>query len=280
MKRILTILPAIFISILASNVQAQLLMPQASSSQTVIQGFGLGNVTVKYSRPSVKGRTIFSGLVPYGEVWRTGANSATIITFSDDVTLEGKPVAAGEYGLFTIPGKDTWTIILNKGAQQWGAYEYKQADDVLRFQVKPQTSTEKTETFTISFSDVLPSTAKLNLTWDKTKVSVNMATDVDSRVMANIDAAMKGDKKPYVQAAQYYYDNGKDINKALEWINAAEAADQKAPWIKYWKSRIQLKAGDKSGAALTARAGIKAAEAMNNQEYIRLNNNILTEATK
>ncbi|HEY0667394.1 MAG TPA: DUF2911 domain-containing protein [Sphingobacteriaceae bacterium] len=270
----------VLIALFISNAYAQLRMPQASSSQTVTQGFGLGTVTVKYSRPNVKGRTIFSGLVPYGEVWRTGANSATLITFSEDVTLEGKPVAAGEYGLFTIPGKDSWTIIINKSAKQWGAYEYKQADDVLRFEVKPAKLSNKVETFTIGFTDVLPSTANLNLAWDKTSVSIKMTTDVDSKVMSSIEEAMKGEKKPYFQAAQYYFDNGKDLNKALEWINAAEAADQKAPWIKYWKARIQLKTGDKSGASTTAKAGIEAAKTMNNKEYIRLNTNILAEASK
>ena len=114
--------------------------------------------------------------------------------------------------------------------------------------------------------------------WDKTDVVINMTTEVDSKVMANIDAAMKGEKKPYFSAAQYYFENGKDINKALEWINAAEAADQKAPWIKYWKARIQLKAGDKKGAATTAEAGVKAAEEMKNEEYVRLNGKILAEA--
>ena len=280
MKRLLIFLPAIVLSVLALNVLAQFPMPQASSSQTIIQEFGLGNVTVKYSRPNVKGRSVFTDLAPYNEVWRTGANNATLITFSDNVTLEGKPVAAGEYALFTIPGKDTWTIILNKGTKLWGAYEYKQADDVLRFQAKAVKLINKVETFTFGFSEVLPTTAKLNLMWDDTQVSVNMATDVDSKVMTSIEEAMKTEKKPYFQAAQYYYDNGKDLSKALQWINAAEAADQKAPWIKYWKARIQLKLGDKNGAALSSSAGIQAAQAMNLPEYVRLNSAVLIQSKK
>lgn len=280
MKRLITFLPAIVLSVLALNVLAQFPMPQPSSSQTIIQEFGLGNVTVKYSRPNVKGRSVFTDLAPYNEVWRTGANNATVITFSDNVTLEGKPVAAGEYALFTIPGKDTWTIILNKGTKLWGAYEYKQADDVLRFQAKAVKLINKVETFTFGFSEVLPTTAKLNLMWDDTRVSVNMATDVDSKVMTSIEEAMKTEKKPYFQAAQYYYDNGKDLSKALQWINAAEAADQKAPWIKYWKARIQLKLGDKNGAALSSSAGIQAAQAMNLPEYVRLNSAVLIQSKK
>ncbi|MEJ7779316.1 MAG: DUF2911 domain-containing protein [Daejeonella sp.] len=259
---------------------AQLRMPPASSSQTIVQEFGLGTVTVKYSRPNVKGRSVFTELAPYGEVWRTGANNATVITFTDNITLEGNPVKAGEYGLFSIPGKDSWTIILNKSAQQWGAYKYKQDDDVLRFQVKPAKVSDKAESFSIAFTNVMPSSAKLNLLWDDTKVAINMVTDVDSKVMAAIDESMKGDKKPYFQAAQYYYDNNKDLGKALQWINTAEAADQKAPWIKYWKARIQLKAGDKAGSAASARAGIEAAKAMNVPEYVRLNGAVLLQASK
>jgi hypothetical protein len=137
---------------------------------------------------------------------------------------------------------------------------------------------EKIETFTIAFSDVTTSTAKLDLLWGSTRVSINMTTDVDSKVMASIDEAMKGEKKPHYPAAVYYFENGKDLNKALEWISIAEASDQKAPWFKYQKARIQLKLGDKAGAAKTAKAGIEAAKAMNNVEYIRLNEKILVNA--
>ncbi|HEY0896308.1 MAG TPA: DUF2911 domain-containing protein [Sphingobacteriaceae bacterium] len=255
-------------------------MPQASSSQTLTQEFGLGGIKIQYSRPNMKGRKIFGDLVPWDQVWRTGANSATTITFTDDVRLEGNAVPAGQYGLFTIPGKTEWTIILNKKAQQWGAYEYDQAQDFLRFTVKPVTGGKKTESFSISITDVMPTSAVLHLSWDTYDVPVRMTTEVDSKVMANIEAAMKGDNKPYFQAAQYYYDNGKDISKALEWVNQAESADQKAPWIKYLKARIQLKAGDKKGAAATAEEGVKIARESNNEEYVRLNAAILAQARK
>lgn len=263
------------------DLQAQgLKMPQASSSQTIIQNFGLGKITLNYSRPNVKGRKIFGGLEPYGAVWRTGANSATLISFTEPVKINGKELPAGEYGLFTIPGKDEWTVIFNKGAKQWGAYEYKEAEDVLRVKVKTTKLKDKVETFTIQFANVYPTTAQLQLMWEDTAVSVDLSTEVDATVMASIDEAMKGEKKPYFAAAQYYYSNGKDLNKALEWINAAEAADSKAPWIKLWKGRIQLKMGDKAGAATTAAAGLQAATEMKNQEYIRLHTELLSEAKK
>lgn len=282
MKTIKTLLIVSFCALyFTAQTNAQgLKMPQASSTQTLTQDFGLGKIMVTYSRPNVRGRVIFGGLEQYGKVWRTGANSATTINFSEEVKLEGKAVPAGEYGLFTIPGKDEWTVILSKGAKQWGAYTYKEADDFLRIKVKPTKLKDKVETFTINFTNVYQTTAKLELMWENTAVALNLTTDIDSRVMASIDEAMKGEKKPYMQAAQYYYSNDKDIKQAVEWITAAEEADQKAPWVKYWKARIQLKSGDKKGAMASAEAGVKAAQAMNNDEYIRLNTAVLAEAKK
>ena len=263
-----------------TQLKAQIKMPQASSTQTLVQDFGLGKINLTYSRPNVKGRVIFGGLEQYGKVWRTGANGATVIKFSEDITIEGKAIPAGEYGLFTIPGKSEWTVIISKGAKQWGAYTYKEADDLVRFKVKPTKLKSKLETFTIQFVNVYQTTAQLQISWEKTSVSLNLVTDIDARVMASIDEAMKGEKKPYFQAAQYYFSNGKDLGKALEWMNAAEAADSKAPWIKLWKGRVQLKMGDKKGAAATAEAGVKSAQEMKNDEYIRLNSALLAEANK
>ena len=280
MKKVSVLFVCTICSLIINSAFGQLKLPQVSSSQTVVQEFGLGTVTVKYSRPNVKGRNVFSDLAPYGEVWRTGANTATVLTFSEDISLEGNPVKAGEYALFTIPGKDSWTIILNKGTKQWGAYQYKESDDALRFKVKPSKLNDKAESFTILFSDVTPTSAKLNLLWDDTKVSIGMLTEVDGKVMASISEAMKGEKKPYFESAIYYYDNGKDLNMALEWMNAIPAADQKTPWYKYWKARIQLKSGDKAGAATSAKEGIEIAKGMNIPEYIRLNTSVLAQANK
>ncbi|MEJ2879877.1 DUF2911 domain-containing protein [Pedobacter sp. GR22-6] len=266
---------------LNTTLQAQgLKMPQASSGQTISQNFGLGKITLTYSRPNTKGRSIFGGLEPYGTVWRTGANSATIITFSEPVKFGGTEVPAGDYGLFTIPGKSEWTIILNKGAKQWGAYEYKEAEDVLRIKVKPVALKEKIETFTIQFANVYPTSAKLQLLWENTSVSIDLATDVDAKVMAGIEEAMKGEKKPYFQAAQYYFENGKDLNKALEWMNAADANNTTQPWVKLWKGRVQLKSGDKKAALQTAEEGLKIATEIKNAEYIRLTTALIAEAKK
>jgi hypothetical protein len=278
MKKILILFTIALLIVFPESSFAQLKMPQASSSQTIIQEFGLGQVSVKYARPNIKGRSVERDLAPFGEVWRTGANDATVITFTDEINLEGNSVPAGEYAIFTIPGKEEWTIILNKETKQWGSYQYKQSEDLLRFKVKPSKLNEKAETFSIQFNEVKTSSANLDLIWDDFRVSIKMTTDVDSKIMASIDEAMKTDKKPYYPAAVYYFENGKDLKKALEWINMAEESDPKAPWFKYQKARIQLKSGDKLGAAETAKAGIEAAKAVNNAEYIRLNQKILTDS--
>ncbi len=259
---------------------AQVKLPPASSTTTVTQGLGIGTVTLTYFRPNVNGRKVFGELVPYDQVWRTGANGIPKLTFDSKVTIGGQELAAGTYGLLTIPGKKEWTIIFTKNSEQWGAYTYKQEDDVLRFNVKPGKAAGRVETFTISFSDVKPQSAKLNLAWDKTQVSFDLTVDQDATIMASIDEAMKGEKKPYLQAAQYYYNNGKDIQKALEWVNAADSGPNTPPYIKYWKARIQLKAGDKPGAIATATQGVELATQQSNPEYIKLNGQVLAEAKK
>lgn len=260
--------------------KAQVKLPPASSSQTVTQGLGISTVTLKYSRPNMNGREIFGGLVPYGEVWRTGANSLPLLTFDGTVTIAGTQVEAGTYGLLTIPGKDKWTVIFSKNTEQWGAYSYNQEEDLFRFDVKPERLAKPMETFTISFSDVQPQRAQLDIAWERTKISFDLVVDQDAEIMASIDEAMKGDKKPYFQAAQYYYKNDKDIQKALEWVNEADKTPNPAPYIKYWKALIQLKAGDKQGAIATATQGVEIAKQQNNAEYVTLNGQVIADAKK
>ncbi|WP_113660578.1 DUF2911 domain-containing protein [Pedobacter nanyangensis] len=267
--------------ILGQNLKAQgLKMPQPSTPQTISQDFGLGKISVSYSRPNVKGRKIFGALEPYDKVWRTGANSATVVKFTDAIKVEGKDLPAGEYALFTIPGKTEWTIIFNKGVKEWGAYTYSEANDVLRVKVKPIALKEKVETFTIQFANVYDTSAQLQLSWENTLVNVNLTTSVDERVMASIAEAMKGEKKPYFQSAIYYYSNGKDLKTALAWMNEAEKQMTDAPWVKLWKGRVQLKMGDKAGAAKTAKEGVEIATKIKNEEYIRLNTQLLEETKK
>jgi hypothetical protein len=270
---------AILCFLLTFNLcNGQALMPQASSSQTLVQDFGLGKVTLTYGRPNMNNRKIFGGLEPYGAVWRTGANEAPKLTFTDEVSILGNKIPAGSYSLFTVPNKNMWTVILNKTADQWGDYDYKMEDDILRIEIKPSIINPSVETFSMLFSEVKLGKMNLDLMWENTLISIPMEVDFDAKVIANIQKAMASDKKPYFAAAQYYYNNNKDIKQALLWINEAEKTDQKAPWYKYWKAKILLKSGDKVGAIATAKTGAALAKAINNQEYVNLNESVIEMA--
>jgi|SRR6185437_11295221 len=279
MRRLSLCIIALLITGIAFNAGAQApRIPEASSTQTIIQDFGLGKITITYSRPNVKGRVIFGGINPWGQVWRTGANAATTINFSEKVIMGGHSVPAGSYSLFTIPDKDVWTIILNKTVKQWGAYSYKEADDFLRFQVKPVHLDEKRETFTIQFTNVTTKSCDLHLVWDHTAVVIPLETDDDAQITANIDELMKGNRKAYYfNAIQYYYENNKDMNKALAWALEAEKVDPGA-WYKLWEARIRLRMGDKAAAIAAAQEGIKMAKATNDDEYVRLNQAVIDQA--
>src|SRR6185295_14041039 len=279
MKIIGTYFFALLITCNAIDAQ-NLKIPQPSTLQTIQQDFGLGQISITYSRPNVKGRKIFGETEPYGMVWRTGANAATKIKLTDTIMMEKHQVLPGEYALFTIPGPDEWTVILNQTAQQWGAYSYDSTKDVLRLKVKPGKLDKKMETFTIQFTNAFVDHCDLQLSWENTVVSLRLETDVDARVMANIYELMKGEKKPYYFAAIYYYNHDKDLNKALSWINESDKNSPGAYNIKYWKARIQLKMGDKAGAIESANQGLKLAMAEPSAEYIRLNKEVLAGAKK
>jgi len=280
MKTILKKIATLVLIFTAFNSYAQL-TPQPSSTQIITQDFGLGKINLAYSRPNVKGRKIFGGMEPYGTVWRTGANTATVIKFTDEVTMEGKKIPAGEYGLFSVPGESEWIIIISKKPKQWGAYTYSSADDLLRFTVKTEKLGALTETMTLAFTEVTTTTANLQMMWEHSGFTIHMTTDIDTKVMARIDSAMKTDKKPYYNAVIYYWNNNKDMTKALAWATELEKDPQMPPYVsKLWKARVLLKKGDKAGAITTAEAGAKAAEVGKTPEYVRLNNEVVAQAKK
>jgi tetratricopeptide (TPR) repeat protein len=253
--------------------------PAASPAATLKQRVGLTDIEIAYSRPGVKGRTIFGGLEPYDQVWRTGANSATKIVFSTPVKFNGTEVPAGTYGLFTIPGREEWTVILNKIAIQWGAYQYDPKDDVLRVKVTPVKLAEAVETFTIDLNDIRDESATLNLTWEKTRVPVKLEVDITSALVAQIDAAMAADgKKPYFQAAMFYLEHNLDLTKAAQWMDAALAENPDAYYMLYHKARLLAKQGDKAAAIATARKSIELASKDTSPakgEYTRLNETLI-----
>ena len=231
-----------------SELFAQINMPAASPAATIEQRVGLTDITVKYSRPSIKGRKMFGETLPYGTPWRTGANNSTIIKFDDDVTVEGNKVPKGEYALYTIPTATEWTVVLNKNTKLGGnTQDYKEADDVARFKVKPTKTATKTETLTINFADLTPATANLEILWENTLVKFKIVTEVDSKVMAQIQEKVVGGQNVtpdlYAAAAVYYFENNKDQKLALDWIKKANEKDPKF-WNMHTQAKIKAKNKD------------------------------------
>lgn len=273
----------IAVALLFTGVQAQVRIPAASPQCTVNQKVGLMEVSIDYSRPSVKDREIFGGLVPYGELWRTGANASTKITFSDNVKLEGHDVPAGTYALYTIPGKDKWTVIIHKNTQLWGASDYNQAEELIRFDVKPSKS-DFTETFTIGFTNLTGSSANIRIAWEKTSVAFKMEVDSDAKVMAAIEETMaSGNASPvdYHGAAAYFYETNRDLNKALEYVDLAiakfEEQQRNVYWVIHLKAKIQAGLNQFSEAVATAQKSKELAQQADNQDYVRLNDELIKE---
>lgn len=249
--------------------------PSPSTTQTIKQEFALSSVELTYSRPNIKGRTVFGDLVPFGKVWRTGANAATKLTFGEDVKVGGVSVKAGTYVLYSVPNKDEWEIILNKGLENWGIDGYKTEQDVARFKVKPIALPFTVETFTMQFENVQASSTEIHILWDKTLVTIPVTADIDGKIMSQIDKALNVDSKPYFQAASYYLEAGKDLNKALGWADKAIEQNGKAFWIYHLKAKIQAKLNDKAGAKATALKSIEYAKEAKNDDYVALNEKLI-----
>jgi hypothetical protein len=270
-----------FISLLVHPAGAQELrmkIPASSPGQRIEQDFGLGTISVKYYRPNTKGRKIFNGMEPYGIVWRTGANNATVIQLTDTIQVEGHTLQPGGYSLFSIPDANEWTVIFNKNIDQWGAYSYDEKQDVLRVKVEPAKLATKVETLTIQFADVHEEDCLLQILWENTGINLHLTTDVDNRIMANIQEAMKGEKKPYYMSAIWCYNHNRNLDQALQWMQEANKNQPQAYNVKYWLARLQLKTGDKKSAIVSANEGLKLALEENNAEYIRLNKEVLHDA--
>jgi hypothetical protein len=253
----------------------QIKMPAPSPTQTIKQDFALSAVEVSYSRPAMKGRKVFGDLVPYGKVWRTGANNATTITFGEDVMFGGKKVAAGKYGLLSIPGANEWTIILSKQLDVTSPAAYKEDQDVARVSVKPMSIPTPIENFLISFDDIKPNAMMLEMLWDKTYVGVPITADIDTKIMAQIDNVMNKDNRPYFNAAMYYMESGKDLNKALSWFDKAIEQNPSAFWVYHQKANCLAKMGRKQDAIATANKSIELAKAAKNDDYVALNEKLL-----
>ena len=209
-------------------------------------------------------------LVPFGKVWRTGANAATTINFSEDVTIGGKEIKAGKYGLLSIPGEKKWTIIISKDVTVNQPAAYKEENDAARVEAEVITTPFTTENFTISINDITGSSCNIELMWENTYLRFPVTTGTEAKVMAQIDNAMNKDNKPYFAAASYYFDNGKDSKQALAWVDKALETNKEAFWMYLLKARLHKKLGDKVASKAAATTCIDLATKAKNDDYVKM----------
>ena len=257
------------------NAFSQIKMPAPSPTQKITQDFGIGSIELTYSRPSIKGRSLFkenSDLGPLGKLWRTGANAATRIRFSDNVMIGGKLLDSGSYVLYTIPAKDYWEIIFNKGLTNSGTDGYKESEDVHRFKIKADKMNGDVETFTMQFANVLAESCELHLMWGTTLVKIPISVNVKDRIRAQVEKALSTspvNPATYQAAATFYYEWDKDLNKALPNINKAIKANPKAFWLYLSQAKIQRDLGDKASAKTSAEKCIELATEAKNADYVK-----------
>ncbi|OGX83533.1 hypothetical protein BEN47_17515 [Hymenobacter lapidarius] len=272
--------------LLTTGVQAQtkLSIPPLSPQAHLRQQFSTSYIDLSYSRPSLRGRVGFGNLVPNGTVWRTGANTITKVRFGEEVKIGGQAVPAGTYALLTIPGAKEWTLILNRDTAQWGAYEYKPALDVLRTTVKPGKLATPVETMMLNVENLRPASADIVLSWERTQVTLAILADPDRIVIGQIQEAMKGAEKPYMQAAQYYFNTGKDLNPAISWVEEYIKANPAKYFGYYRKAKLLQKQGRNQEAVAAANKSLELVQTDKNEvskaEYMHLNQEILAAAVK
>lgn len=282
MKKIIFVLT----SIIASYVlNAQVKTPAPSPHSTLTQVVGLTDVTVDYSRPSAKGRAVFGDLVPFGKLWRTGANANTTVSFSEDVVINGSTLKKGKYALYTTPKADMWEVIFYSDTDNWGTPENWNVNNVaVSTNVDPIALNNAVETFTVGIGNITNDSATLDISWEKTMVSVKFTVPTAKAAMASIEKTLAGPTaNDYFSAGQYFYQSNGDMNKALEYVNKAISLN-KQPDVPFWqlrqKSLIQAKLGDKTGAIETAKLSLAAAEKAKNADYVKMNNDSIKEWSK
>lgn len=258
-----------------TSIFAQIESPQPSPTATIKQKVGLTDVEITYSRPGVKDRVIFGDLEKYDVLWRTGANATTKVKFSDAVKVNGTGIPAGEYSLFTIPGKDEWTIVFNKNLTLWGTAGYKEEEDIARFNVKATKLNDKMETFTIDFSDFTFGGAKMYLKWENTMVAFQIETNATEQVEKQIKTQLIDGPSAgsYAAAARFYLENGKDLTQALTWMNKAVEKRPEAFWYVHQQAQILAKMGKNKEAIVAAEKSMKMAKENKDGDFGYVANN-------
>ncbi|MUP42969.1 DUF2911 domain-containing protein [Christiangramia aestuarii] len=277
MKKLLSLAVIFCLSI---SMNAQIEAPQPSPSAKIEQKVGLTDVTVEYSRPGMRGRTIFGDLVPYGKVWRTGANANTKITFSDDVMINGKELKKGSYAIYTIPNKDSWEVMFYSSTDNWGVpQQWDESKVALKAKAETMEMPMKMETFTIVIDELKNDSAVLNFIWENTIAMLKMEFPTDEKTMASIEKVMNGPTaNDYFAAGSYYHEAGKDLEKAHQWVSkAAEMAGDQAFWILRRKSLIEADMGKKEQAIATAKKSLASAEKAKNDDYVKMNKESIAE---
>ena len=258
------------------ELHAQVNAPSPSPLSTVSQELGLGEVTIMYSRPGAKGRKVMGNLVPYGKVWRTGANGRTQIHFSEDVKLEGNEIAAGKYAMLSVPGEETWTIILSNDLTG-SPGSLSDEEETIKFDVTAHKLEPMVETFTIDINDIRDESATLNIVWENTWVPIKIEMDTDSKVMASIEKTLAGPAAgDYYQAGVYMFNSGKDMDKALEYVEKGMKENEDRFWVVTMKARILAKMGEKEKAMATSKMAMELAEKAGNGDYIKINKDLMS----
>ncbi len=280
MKKIILVIVMI---LAAFQIEAQVKTPAPSPKSTLEQKVGLTEVTIEYSRPSMKGRTVFGNLVPYGKLWRTGANENTTITFSDDVVINGQTLKKGKYAIFTTPKIDMWEVVFYSDTENWGTPEnWNEKSVALTTNVDTKMLSTTVESFTIGINNLDNNFAHLEFSWEKTYVALKFEVPTQKTALASIDKALAGPTSgDYFSSAQYFYQSNGDMNKALEYVNKAMDMNKDKPfWYSRQKSLIQAKLGDKKGAIETAKVSLEAAKVAKNDDYVKMNTDSIAEWSK
>ncbi len=262
-------------------VQAQITTPQPSPAAKLEQKVGLTDVTIEYSRPSVKGRKIFGGLVPYGEMWRTGANKNTIVTFSTDATVDGQTLKAGSYSVFTKPGEENWEVYFYTDTENWGTPQnWDDSKVAAKTTVKSYPIPFNVETYAMDINNITNSGGHLEFIWEKTYAAVPFTVPTDDAVLKSISNVMGGPSvNDYFSAAQYYLQENKDIQKAKTWIDTAIDMTKDKPrfWMLRLQSLVHAKAGETKSAIAAAKHSLELAEKAGNKGYVKMNKDSLKE---
>jgi hypothetical protein len=283
MKKIIVALALMIASI---TIEAQVKTPQPSPKATLTQVVGLTDVAIEYSRPSAKGRVIFGDLVPFGELWRTGANANTTISFSEDVIIAGATLKKGKYALYTKPKADSWEVIFYSDTDNWGNPDkWDEAKVALKTTVKTESLNRTVESFTISINNIDNNFAHLEMSWEKTIVALKIEVPTQKAAMASIEKTLNGPAAgDYFSAAQYFFQSNGDMNKALEYVNKAISMNKAGADVPFWyqrlKSLVQAKLNDKKGAVETAKLSLAGAEKAKNNDYVKMNNDSIKEWSK